>query len=145
MCHLILSMCKVFFFFDFNFADWLDFHHICLFQASHACGCKSILHSSFTSDLLVYAACSPASPVWHVYQSSPPACLDVQHHICIWNLFFFSFWSARLLPFLHQKLFKGRLLPWHLQELFFQLCQGCAVFFNFLFFFKYSTSQFLAA
>lgn len=91
MCHLILSTCKVFFFFDFNFADWLDFHHNCLFQASHACGCKSILHSSFTSDLLVYAACSPASPVWHVYQSSPPASLDVQHHICIWNLFFFFF------------------------------------------------------
>lgn len=145
MCHLILSTCKIFCSLIFTFADWLDFHHNCLFQPSCACGCKSVLHSSFTSDVLVCATRSPASPVCHVYQP-PHQHLWTFSTVSVSGTSFLS-WSARLLPFLHQNLFKGSLLPWYLQELFLQLCQGCTIFFSLFFFFflKYSTSQFLAS
>lgn len=71
------------------------------------------------------------------FRTSAP---DLQHHVCVSGTSLLSC-PAGLLPFLHHKLSRGPLQPWHLQELFFQLCQGCAIYFNFFFFFSLSTQH----
>lgn len=108
----------------------MDFHRkgvLC------ACSHQSVLDSSLQCVSVCCAfpccVCQPSAP-------APRTCSTM----CVSGTSLLSC-PAGLLPFLHHKLSRGPLQPWHLQELFFQLCQGCAIYFNFFFFFSLSTQH----